>query len=576
MTSRPRAGARCLIAVLALAGLVAALPAPALAQPRRTPLGDYVRAARMIRDWRYDEARALVRKLEADAPDLPEVRYLGAELAFIEGAYDRVLTLLEGIDDKAAAGNVGELRRLAASTMAVTRDFVSRPSSGGHFVIWYAPGKDEVIAELAGDVLEAAYRVLGEDLGYRASEPIRVEILGRPADLAQLSPLTESEIETTGTIALCKYGKLMVVSPRATVFGYPWMDTLVHEYVHYVVSRLSHDAVPVWLHEGLARFQQSRWRQAPDGSLSAMDTHLLATALKQRRLISFDDMHPSMAKLPSQQAAALAFAEVFTMITYVHEQAGYDGIRRIIELQRQGKSARRAVGEVLGRSWAQVERDWKTYLRRRNLKPQKALASRATAPRIRFDKGGEHDENVGVDQVASDRAQKHARLGGMLRSRGMSAAAAVEYEKALAAAGPGDPFVAAKLSRTYLELGKHEQAIALARPLHEADENDAASAVTLGLAYLASGAMDQARAAFEVALRVSPFDPTVRCSLAELYQAAGRTSEPAGNPADAPADAPADDLAGSTQADDIAAMTDLADLARLARREQEACTRLRE
>ena len=41
-----------------------------------------------------------------------------------------------------------------------------------------------------------------------------------------MSTLTEKEIETTGTIALCKYGKLMIVTPRATVFGYPWMDTL--------------------------------------------------------------------------------------------------------------------------------------------------------------------------------------------------------------------------------------------------------------------------------------------------------------------------------------------------------------
>ena len=540
MQARTRGPAARLATTLAvLAALVAAgavLASPALARPGS--FGDYIKAARMIRDWRYDEARPLVQNIERTAPDTAETRYLAAEMAFVDGAYARVLTLLEGLDDTAASGNVGELRRLAASTIEVTRDFVSRPSAGGHFVIWHAPGKDAAIAELAGDVLEAAYEQLGADLAFHPPERIRVEILGEPADLARLSPLTETEIETTGTIALCKYGKLMVVSPRATLFGYPWMDTLVHEYVHYIVSRLSHDTVPVWLHEGLARFQQTRWREPPGDTLSAMDQHLLATALKQRRLISFDDMHPSMAKLPSQEAAALAFAEVYTMVTYVYEQAGYEGLRRAIALQRQGKSARRAVAEVLDRPWRRVERDWKTYLRRRNLEPHKALASRAQSRRIRFDKGGEHDENVGLDQVAGDKAQKHARLGGMLRARGMSAAAAAEYEKALAIAGTGDPFVAAKLGRTYLELGKHDKAIELARPVHEADDTDAGPALTLALAYQATGAMDEARAAFEAALRVSPFDPTVRCSLAELYQAEG-------------------------QAD-------------LARREQEACARLQE
>lgn len=516
--------ARHWCALVALALLCALVAGPA--EARRPLAGEYIKAARMLREWRYEEARALLERLATRAPDAAETRYLSAELAFVEGDYRRALTLLEGVDDDLAGGNAGMLRGLAASTMKVTEGFTSRVSSGGNFVIWYAPGKDEAIAELAGDVLEAAYRELGADLGYQAETPVRVELLGHPSDLARLSPLTETEIETTGTIALCKYNKLMVVSPRATLFGYPWMDTLVHEYVHYVVSRLSHDSVPVWLHEGLARFQQSRWRKPPDPSLSPMDAHLLGSALKQRKLISFDEMHPSMAKLPSQEAAALAFAEVFTMVSYLHAKVGYEGIRQAIALQRQGRSARRAVAEVLGQPWTRVERDWKTYLRRLDLTPQRALAGRAAARRIRFDKGGEHEENVGVEEVASARAQKHARLGGMLRARGMIEAAVVEYEKALDAA-PGDgalasPFIAAKLSRTYLELGRHGDAIELARPLTRADENDAGPAVTLGLAYLATGDPDQARQALEAALRVSPFDPTVRCNLGELYADAGK------------------------------------------------------
>ena len=106
----------------------------------------------------------------------------------------------------------------------------------------------------------------------------------------------------------------MVVSPRATIFGYPWMDTLAHEYTHLVVSRLSHDTVPVWLQEGLTRLEQTRWRHPPELQLSATEQALLAAALRKGRLITFDEMHPSMAKLPSQEAAALAYAEVYTLV----------------------------------------------------------------------------------------------------------------------------------------------------------------------------------------------------------------------------------------------------------------------
>ena len=97
---------------------------------------------------------------------------------------------------------------------------------------------------------------------------------------------------------------------------------------------------------------------------------------------------------------------------------------------------------------------------------------------IKFDKGGV-EGNVGLEHVNA-RARKFARIAGMLRARGMLEAAAVEYEKALAV-GP-DPFVAGKLARTLVELGRHDRAIELATPLVAADDQDAVAAVTLGIA----------------------------------------------------------------------------------------------
>jgi tetratricopeptide (TPR) repeat protein len=481
---------------------------------------DALRAARHIGAWRFEEAKKIVDQMAVDAPTATETRYLRAELAFLDGEYQKALEHLQGLAGDALDGQVGSLRSLVASTIEATRGFTSQKSSGGHFVIHYRPGKDEAIVELTGEVLEAAQKALGEDFGYLPTAPVRVEILAAPADLARVSTLTEKEIETTGTIALCKYGKLMVVTPRATVFGYPWMDTMVHEYVHYLVSRVSHDKVPVWLHEGLARYQQVRWRGPATRPLSPLDEHLLAAALKKNDLIPFDDMHPSMAKLPSQKAAALAFAEVATMVAYVHQEGGYPALRKALASIKQGKSARKAVAEALDAKWPEVEKGWMQYLKAAKLRPQPALASRA-GRQIRFKSGEGEDENLGTDDIANAKARKYARLGGILRVRGMSDAAAIEYEKALAAAGGSDPYVAGKLSRTYLDLKKYDRAIELARPLLTADEGDAAPATTLGLAYQATGRPREAAAAFEVALRVSPFDPAVRCGLAEVYDKLG-------------------------------------------------------
>ena len=77
--------------------------------------------------------------------------------------------------------------------------------------------------------------------------------------------------------------------------------------------------------------------------------------------------------------------------------------------------------------------------------------------------------------------------------------------------------MAGKLARTLVELGKHERAIELATPLVNADAHDAVAAVTLGIARAARHEWPQAIVAYEQALRVSPFDPTTRCGLAEAY-----------------------------------------------------------
>jgi tetratricopeptide (TPR) repeat protein len=489
-----------------IAGLLAVTPA-ADARRDRTVTGDVIKAARLLQTARLDDARAVLADLQRRTADTPEVKWLEAELAFQSGDYTGAIKQLDKVPDDAVDGLVGQTRKLAESTLAVTGSFAETHSPQGHFVIRYAAGPDATIAGLAGEVLDAAWQAIGDDLGLKPPDPIRVELLGAPSDLAKLSPLTEADIETTGTIALSKYNKLMVVSPRATIFGYPWMDTLAHEYTHLVVSRLAHDAVPVWLQEGLARLEQTRWRKGPELVLSTTEQALLSAALRKGRLIAFDEMHPSMAKLPSQEAAALAYAEVYTLVGWMQGKIGYRGIRDALVSQRDGKSARRAVAEALGMSWPAVEKEWRAHL--------KGGDSKARAGKlIRFAKGGVSSENVGLEQVSA-RARKHAKLGGMLRAHGQNEAAVVEYEKALT--GGPEPFVAGKLARALVELGRFDRAIELATPLVTADDHDAVAAVTLGMARSARHQWREAITAYEQALGVSPFDPTTRCGLAQAY-----------------------------------------------------------
>ena len=199
---------------------------------------------------------------------------------------------------------------------------------------------------------------VGTDLGLKPADPIRVEILGAPADLAKLSPLTEAEIEKTGTIALSKYNKLMVVSPRATLFGYPWMDTLVHEYTHLIVSRIAFDAVPVWLQEGIARFEQTRWRRPPEVVLNATEQALLTSGLKKGRLISFDEMHPvdGEAAEPGRGRARVRGGVLARRLDARADRL--QGLRDALAAEGRQERAPRGLG-ALDKTWGAVDKEWR-------------------------------------------------------------------------------------------------------------------------------------------------------------------------------------------------------------------------
>ena len=239
---------RLLLLVL-LAGAVPAqaAPAPAIAE-------SIYEGHRLVEDWRVKEADAYVQKLLKVHPDSGDVHFLQARVEFFKGNYEYAWKLLKRIDD--ARDTVREFKSLVNETRKAASPFVKRESE--HFVFYFMKGPDEILVHYTEEALEASYRVLGELLGHFPEEKVRVEIYPDRGPLSQVSPLTRKDILTSGTVALCKYNRLMLISPASLVRGYNWMDTLSHEYIHYLLTKKSHNNLPLWMHEGIAKYLRKR------------------------------------------------------------------------------------------------------------------------------------------------------------------------------------------------------------------------------------------------------------------------------------------------------------------------------
>ena len=500
------------LAELVLATLVLlAAPSPALAASESASVDH------LYSEWRFGEAdRALAALLKAH-PDDPGTLLAKGYERFLAGDFrTAVVDYKAAIGSTAAPASLKEMLALAEGSAKVVDGYLERKSA--HFLFRFSL-EDAVLADYGLETLEAAATALGGDLGFEPSRPIPVDILRNSGDLATMTTLTEDEIERTGTVAVSKWSRIMLTSPRAMRLGYEWQDSLSHEFIHYVVAALTHDRAPVWLQEGFAKFLEHRWRMPAGLSLNPSMQHFLAKALASGKLITFDAMHPSMAKLPRAEDATLAFAEVTTAVACLFAKGGSAALRDVLLTVRDGGDARVAVARAYGGTgtWPEFERAWRQFMVGLHYKTMPGLE-----PIVRKykKKGVSSASTLSEDEASSTagEADRFLRLGNMMLLRNRPHSASVEYEKGYKLAGNSHWIFPVKLGRTYLALGESDQALKVVSGAETTYPELPWPHLIAGQAALAMGDAKAAVAALTLSLAINPYDPSVHCSLAEAYK----------------------------------------------------------
>lgn len=502
--------------------LILLIYSSALAQNAEAPDIDEVleKVEKDIKTWQIKSASESINTIIDTPTNLKQkyrTYYLKALVDFYRGDYESANIYAENALSSKEAEEDSSFLYFISGASKGSPEFKETRSE--HFVIRYAHPKDIILAEYAKDVLEKSRFEIGLDLEAYPKDPVIIEIYPDMESFTLASTLPAENVEKTGVVGICKFNRIMILSPRLLPKGYTWADTLAHEYVHYLVFIKSHNRVPVWLHEGIAKYEEKRWKEKTSDVISPFYETILSEALNDGGLVPIEKMHPSLAMLESAREAQLAFAQSGTMVSHLVDNWGKEALVNLIEAIKDTDDYQTAIETVTELDFPRFYNSWETDLRSMNLE-EKIPGVSVKGVRIEDNDKKSRDGSEDLVDIDDNRARDFTRLGDLLKQRGRLSPASYEYEKALEL-DPYSPVISSRLASTLNTIGKSKRAREILSPMIEFYPSHMDIHMILGRIYMDEGNLSKAEESYLTAATINPYDPEVHASLIVLYDKEG-------------------------------------------------------
>lgn len=220
--------------------------------------------------------------------------------------------------------------------------FVSRESA--HFTVKFDGGEDYAIWHRVLDILEDAYRDIGQKFGYFPLRPIVVALHTRETfQAASGSPVWVDGLfdPIVGRIKIPTKGALTDEAWLTRVLRHEFVHALLHERTGGQLG-----AVPTWLNEGLAmQLAGDPW---PD-----LDRIIQGDV----RLMALNVLEGNWMSMPAN-VATVAYLEGNSATLYLMDRYGMEKVREIIGLLATGQPIAVAIQDRLFISYEEFQHRW--------------------------------------------------------------------------------------------------------------------------------------------------------------------------------------------------------------------------
>jgi len=216
-------------------------------------------------------------------------------------------------------------------------------------VRWYEG--DEDFGRFAYQTARRALDQMVEQSGQELAYPVFVLLYANDEDFGSWHSYVD---EWVGGQAFPRLGVTTQIVPPDSRPA--WIeDVLPHEVAHlffYQALKGALSSWPAWLDEGLAQYYEFG---SPDPALERA-----ARAARRDKLLPLASLSGGFGRDPEQ--VQLSYDQSLSVVTYLLETWGDEGLQRLLDAFRQNKSSRLAVQETLGVTWEEFEAGWITWM----------------------------------------------------------------------------------------------------------------------------------------------------------------------------------------------------------------------
>lgn len=379
-----------------------------------------------------------------------------------------------------------------------------------HFRVSWTHPKDALIADAVLVYLEAARKTLAKDFekAFWRDNKAPVEIFPNLESFSEVSGLSLSRFRATGTIALTLEQRLMILSPRNLPTGYSWAETVVHEYIHYLIREIAPQHIPIWLHEGVAQMYQG-FPYSLAAQLKPAQWGLFEGRRRANQLLSLETLREPFPMRETPEEAELAYIQALLFADWLNKQCG---VITLIVYMRDTKSEQKALEQCTGEEMAKLEARFIP-----------AIMGEIQVPLDRevafFARDFDAESTIESEgELAKKESQNWALLSSELFNQGRFRASGIQMKKALDSSPVKPPSWRRQLAIALEKTGKDEESLKVLKSAVEDYPHDASSWFLIASQKSKRNSLEEAWDALLQAFYVNPFMDGLEEKMEQLRQ----------------------------------------------------------